>query len=187
MKKYFYRAVIFVLSILLTGCLTVFVPVDTPTPAPTAIVLATLPPPTKAVTATPTAIQPAPLCSVDPLVGACSVPSAAILSKSCVKKIPYTLVAFPPNSTFEIVEPGMTCKDEGVRGGQQNISCTGQQLYSYDLKICDPACSAPQLEADIGQCSEGYGYSAAAGCCWPTSTLEAGCVIFKVDIGFCPQ
>jgi hypothetical protein len=187
MKRYFYLESIFVLSIMLTGCVTVFVPVDTPTPAPTAIILATLPPPTSTPTAAPTKVQPAPICSVSPSAGVCTAPSAAMLSKSCVKKIPYTLVALSPGSTFEVVDSGITCKDEGLRGGQQQISCTGQQLYSYTLKVCDPVCAAVPLTTDLDRCSDGYGYSAEAGCCWPTSALEAGCVLYKVDIGFCPQ
>ena len=179
-----FRAVLF-LAFLLTGCITVFVPVDTPTPPPTTIILPTLPPPTQTLVSSPTSVPFAPLCSVDPLASACKPPTVSTLSKSCIKKIPYSLVALPPGSTFEIVEPGMTCKDEGLRGGQQQISCTGQQLFSYELKVCDSSCYAAHLEADTTQCQDGYGYSSAAGCCWPTSALEAGCVLYKVDIGAC--
>ena len=64
---------------------------------------------------------------------------------------------------------------------------TGQQLYSYELKVCNPACDAAPLVTDAKRCANGYGYSAAAGCCWPISTVETGCVIYKVDIGACLQ
>jgi len=185
MKGNFTLVSVFVLTFMLTGCVTVFVPVDTPTPAPTAIILATNLPPTETLVPPPTSVQFAPFCSVDPLAAACSSPSVAELSKACIKKVPYTLVALPPGATFEIVGTGMTCKDEGLRAGKRNISCTGQELTSYNLKVCDPACSAALLETDTGQCPEGYGYSAAAGCCWSVPTLKAGCVIYKVDIGGC--
>ena len=186
MKSKYLLASVFVLACLLTGCVTVFVPVDTPTPAPTAIIVATLPPPTRTPVASPTQFQFAQTCSADPLAEVCSRPSVGILSKSCIKKVPYVLLGLTPGSTFEVVSPGMTCKDEKVHGGVQQVSCTGQQLYSYELKVCDTACSTLQLETDTDQCPHGYGYSAAAGCCWPTSVLEAGCVIYKVDIGACP-
>lgn len=186
MKNYYYLLSVLVLSLMLTGCVTVFVPVDTPTPPPTAIILVTLPPPADTPTALPTKVQPAPICSVDPRAAACSAPTAEELSKSCIKKVPYTLLALSPSATFEVVEKGLTCKNEGLHAGQQQVSCSGQQLYSYDLKVCDPACSAPALVTGTGQCSDGYGYSASASCCWPTSALEPGCVIYKVDIGACP-
>ena len=177
-----------ILAHLLTGCITVFVPVVTPTPppTPTAIVIPTLPPsPTATIVPSPTAIQPAPVCSVDPFAGACTDPSLSGLSKSCIAKVPYTLVGISPGSTFEILDAGMTCRDEKVRGGVQQYSCTGEQLFSYEVKVCNAACGAQPLEMDSARCDAGYGYSAAAGCCWPTSALEAGCVIFKVDIGGC--
>lgn len=188
MKGKFFLVSVLVPAYLLTGCITVFVPVITPTPppTPTAIILPTLPPPpTATIVASPTTVQPAPVCSVDPFAGVCTVPSVSGLSKSCIAKIPYTLVGITPGSTFEILDEGMTCRDEKVRGGVQQYSCTGEQLYSYEVKVCNAACAAPSLQTDSARCAEGFGYSAAAGCCWSTSALEAGCVIYKVDIGGC--
>lgn len=185
MKGNFTLVSVFVLTFMLTGCVTVFVPVDTPTPAPTAIILSTNPPPTETLIPSPTSVQFAPFCSVDPLVTTCSAPKVKTLGKSCNKKIPYTLVALPPDATFEIVETGLTCKDEGLRAGERNISCTGQELVSFDLKVCNPACFAASLETDTGQCPDGYGYSSAAGCCWSASA-DTGCVTYQVDIGGCP-
>jgi hypothetical protein len=176
-----------IFAVLLTGCVTIFVPVDTPTPPPTAIIIQpTAPPPTETLVPTPTAIQLAPLCSVDPLAIACSAPKAATLSKSCIKKVPYTLMALSPGSSFETTEAGITCRDEGLRGGQQQISCTGQELISYELKVCNTTCSiAGLLETNSNKCPDGYGFSSEAGCCWPTSA-EVGCTTYKVDIGACP-
>ena len=178
------RTLLFLPVFLLAGCITVFVPVNTLTPPPTPIPLTTLSLPTKTLSASPTSIPQAPVCSADPLAGACSVPSAGTLSKSCIKKVPYTLVGISPGSSLEILDAGMTCKDEKVRAGVQQFSCTGQQLISYDIKVCNSTCTAA-LETGTGQCAEGYGYNAAAGCCWPVSDVEAGCIMYKVDIGGC--
>jgi hypothetical protein len=178
---------VFIFAFVLTGCITVFVPVETPTPPPTAIILPTNPqPPTETLVPSPTVVPFAPFCSVDPLAAACSAPKVETLSKSCIKKVPYTLVALPPGTTFETVS-GLTCKDEGLRAGEQNISCTGHELISYNLKVCNPACFVASLETNTSYCPAGYGYSSAAGCCSSLSELGDGCVVYKVDIGACPQ
>ncbi len=169
---------------LLAGCVTVFVTVEPPTPSPTSIILSTLPPPTDPVVASPSPAPFTPACRADPLVEACSAPTAGMLSKSCIKKIPYTLVGISPGATFEILDAGMTCKDEKVRGNAHQYSCTGRQLYSYHVRVCNPDCAAA-LAADSGQCPAGNGFSESAGCCWPLPAAEAGCVTYKVDIGGC--
>jgi hypothetical protein len=186
MKRNVCLVPVFILTFMLTGCITVFVPVETPTPAPTAIILSTNPPPTETLVPSPTSVQFAPFCSVDPLAATCSAPKVVTLGKSCIKKVPYTLVALPPAFTFETGGTDLICKDEGIRAGKQNVSCTGQQLVSYDLKVCNPACSSMSLEAGTDHCPDGYGYSSAAGCCLSTSALEDGCVVYKVNIGACP-
>lgn len=167
---------------LLAGCITVFVPVDTPVPPPTNIILPTVSP--LPLEPSPTSVSFAPSCRADPLVETCSVPQAGMFSKSCIKKVPYTLVGISPGSTFEVVDAGMTCKDEGLRGSAHQYSCTGQQLYSYHVKVCNPACSAA-LITDGAQCPDGYGFSESGGCCWPLPAPDDGCVIYKVDIGGC--
>lgn len=178
MKKALFLGGIFLSA--LTGCITVFVPVDTPTPFPTIIPLSTASPPP----ASPTALPFAPFCAADPLAGACSEPTIAILSKSCIKKIPYTLVGISPGSTLEVLDAGMTCKDEKERGRFHQYSCSGQQLHSYRIKVCNPACTA-LLTAESGQCPPGYGFNESANCCWPLGGADAGCVTYKVDIGGC--
>ncbi|MBV6396340.1 MAG: hypothetical protein HFACDABA_01938 [Anaerolineales bacterium] len=173
-------------SLLLTGCLTVFVPVETPTPTPTAQPTAagapTMPPITAA--APPTQAQSAPVCSVDPLVASCAAPQVEERSKYCVEKYPYVQFAVEPGVTFESLSPDMKCSDQGIRGGDQVIACTGQYLIAYDMKVCSAACSASALIVD-DRCAQGYGFSADAGCCWPLPTDDAGCVLVKVNIGAC--
>ena len=177
------------LSVLLSGCLTVFVPVATPMPGPTAIEFPTLAP-TSALplqTALPDSTQTlfSPMCAVDPLVSSCAAPAVEQRDKFCVKKYPYVLVAAPPGVTFEPASVGLKCTNEGIRGGDQIISCTGPDLLSYNLKICNAACSASLLDTASGKCPSGYGYAAKGGCCWPVPATDTGCILFKVDIGTC--
>ena len=185
MKQLLHALSMFVL-LLLTGCLTVFVPVSTPTPVSTALDLP-LPAPTVVIETAPpapTQNQLAPICSVDPLVTSCAVPNVEERDKYCVEKYPYVQFAMAPGMTFESLNPELKCSDQGIRGGDQVIACTGQPLYAYDIKICSASCSASALIVD-GRCTQGYGYSADAGCCWPLPTTDAGCILVKVNIGAC--
>jgi hypothetical protein len=187
MKTNLAPVVLFAIACLMIGC----VPVSAPTEIPTIVLVPTekshpiLPSSTSIILPSPTVVQEAPLCTTDPLAGTCSTPKVGTLSKFCVKKLPYTLLGIPPASTFQPMDPTLICKDEGIRGEVRQVSCTGQQLYSYEIKVCDANCSGAQLETGSDRCPDGYGYSAEADCCWLTSTLEPGCVIYKVDIGSC--
>ena len=172
----------------LSACSSVFVPVATPTLAPPPILPAATnpPPPIQPVVASPTTLQSAPMCTADPLAAVCTPPLVEERDKFCVKKIPYALLALPVGSTFQPAQAGLTCTDEGIRDGMQMVSCSGTRLYSYQLKVCNPACSAAApLTANASQCPAGYGYSAGANCCWPMPAPDAGCQLFKVDIGTC--
>lgn len=185
----FFALALLTLSVLLSGCLTVFVPVSTPTPGPTAIPLPTLAPTIASPleTALPASSQQpsAPMCAVDPLVTSCAAPAVEQRDKFCVKKYPYVLIAAPPGVTFEPATEGLKCTDEGLRGGDQIISCTGPELLSYNLKICNATCNASLLDTTSGKCAAGYGYSAEGGCCWPVPVNDSGCILFKVDVGTC--
>lgn len=188
MKRSILFSIFIVLSLLLSGCLSVFVPVDTPTPGPTALTFPTPAPTQDALqTALPqtTAVTSAAMCQVDPLVTSCSSPKTEIRDKFCVKKYPYVLVASQPGVTFEPASEGLKCTDEGLRGGEQIISCTGPELLSYNLKVCNATCSASLLDTASGKCPSGYGFSAEAGCCWPVPAQDSGCVLIKVDMGTC--
>ncbi len=191
MQKISLPVISLLVIVLLSSCLSVFVPVETAAPLQPTIALATNAPPSiqsvVPVTTLTTSAQSAPLCASDPIASACSAPLAEVRDKFCVQKIPYTQIALPVGTTFEPVGPLLICTDEGIRGGMQIITCRSPQInYSYDLKVCNSACSAASgLTVGTGQCSEGYGYSAANACCWPVPTTDAGCALFKVDIGTC--
>ena len=186
MKRHTFPAIFLILSILLTGCgLNVFESVPTATSAPTAIPLPTNLPPTDAPAPLgPGPTQSVPLCTVDPLISSCAVPKVEERDKYCVEKLPYVQFAMAPGVTFESLDPTLKCNDQGLRGGEQVIACTGQPLIAYDLKICNAACSPNALVADA-RCPENYGFSADAGCCYPMPADDAGCVIVKVNISAC--
>ena len=57
--------------------------------------------------------------------------------------------------------------------GKNVITCTGKELWTYELKLTNSACAANALATGTGQCQEGLGYDAAQNCCAPLTTAEA--------------
>jgi len=188
MKQKTFIAVL-LLALVLSGCqFSVFEPVPTSTlPPPTALPASTQAPTQEPLQtlAIPTDSPLASVCSVDPLISTCAVPKVEERDKYCVEKLPYVQFAMAPGVTFEPLSPELKCNDQGIRGGEQVIACTGQTLIAYDLKICNSACKGSSLVADPSKCADGFGFSPDAGCCWPMPTDDQGCVIVKANIGAC--
>ena len=83
----------------------------------------------------------------------------------------------------------MDCVDQMVED-EMRITChsvTSKELWSYDLKVCNGACSAsPSLQMGTDQCPEGYGFDTASQCCAaPEPASEASCITYQVDLGDC--
>ena len=145
------------------------VPVPTDTSTPVAV---TLPPPAL------------PVCSAEQAVTGCEAPVARELDRFCAKERPYTLYAFPPNTTVESITPNFTCNDEGIRKGNQQYSCTGTPAYTFLARVCNTACVAPVSE-DSEQCPRGYGINTANNCCVPVQNTVNGCVEMYLQVGVC--
>ncbi len=162
---------------------------------PTAEVLPTQPPPVIPPTQQPPPPQQefAPACQVT----ACTAP--AVTNKApeetyCVKKIPYVNVMAPAGTIFQPVpksgDPApLVCTDSGtVVNGLTVFSCRGAELWSYELKVTNPACGGgSNLQANSPQCQPGLGYDAANNCCAPITANDAGSVTITVDMGACPS
>jgi hypothetical protein len=131
--------------------------------------------------------QYAPAC---PATGSsCQAPEVEMLdNKYCVKKIPYAIMSVPAGTTYESLDPDLECQDQVHSDGSLRITCSsGEELWSYNLKLCSGSCSGAQLDMNSGQCQEGFGYDAANGCCAPAAQGgDAGCMVYQVDIGACP-
>ncbi len=163
-----------------TQPVTIIEPTITPTSAATVIpteTLVTVP----AVTLPPPAL---PICSPENSITGCEVSAPKELDRFCAKEKPYTLYAFPPGTSVESVTPDFTCKDEGVRGGNQQYSCTGLPSYRFRARICNSACVAP-VNQESEQCPRGYGVNTAHNCCVPVENSVNGCVEINLQIGVC--
>lgn len=164
-----------------------------PAPAPVEQPSATQPPAPAPLepTALPAPTQPqyAPFCETAPT--GCEAPTVEMLdNKFCVKKWPYAIMSVPAGSTYEPLDERLECQDQMHDDGNLRITCNdieGRQEYSYDLKVCNSACTAPALETGTGQCPDGYGYDSANLCCAaPAPSSGDGCTTYTVDLGTCP-
>ena len=95
----------------------------------------------------PTQPQYAPFCEAAP--AGCEAPTVEMLdNKYCIEKVPYAIMSVPAGTTYESLDPDMTCVDQMHSDGSLRVTChsvTSKQLWSYDLKVCNGACSAPAL------------------------------------------
>jgi hypothetical protein len=166
---------------------------ETETPLPTAqpTETATLPPlPTEtAIPATPTVVF-APVCEpgaalVSTPVG-CQLPIAEERSTFCTSKVPYNLIVMNEGTTYQVLNEGFRCLDEGVSDGKQRISCTGPMSTGFQLRVCDPACAIPTVQAELTQCPQGYIFDTVQGCCTQElQPVEQGCIVLSLGTKSC--
>ncbi len=134
----------------------------------------------------PVAGYQAPICAAS---ATCAALDAVQIPLSCVKKVPYTNVLVPVGSTFEVLDESgsFVCLDTGVVvNGKEVITCHGTQLYSFQLRLSNPACAGTDLQTGTGQCDVGYGYHVTQKCCAPVSVGSEGSTVVTVNLGACP-
>jgi serine/threonine protein kinase len=160
-------------------------------PSPTAIptkIQTEIPTETPTATLIPTPVPVTEVASPLPFAPACSsgiaIPTPIVkeTNKACVKKIPYTLVSIPEGATFESLNPDLSCLVETTSNGKTIISCGGQQLFSYKLKVCAPPVVS---SVDSGKCAQGEIFESTNQCCLVPPADGAGCTIFQVDLRSC--
>ncbi len=128
----------------------------------------------------------APICQASQT---CAALDAEQIPLSCVKKVPYTNVLVPVGSTFEVVDQSgdFVCLDTGVvANGKEVITCHGTELYSFQLRLTNTACSGATLKTGTGQCDDGYGFDTEQKCCAPVGADTANSTIVTVNLGACP-
>ena len=149
---------------------------STPSEVPTEEIIPTLVPATESVAS---ALPFAPACAAGIVI---PTPDVKETNKACVTKIPYTAISIPEGATFESLSPKLTCAMETTSNGRTIISCTGQQLFSYDLKVCVPPVVSSE---DSGKCTQDSIFDSTNRSCIAPPPNGAGCTIFKVDLRSC--
>lgn len=111
------------------------------------------------------------------------------LDTYCVKKIPYINILVDPGTTFEVLDRSgnYACADSGQKvDGKTVLTCTGKELFSFNLKLTNPKCSDGDLVTGTGQCQDGFGFDATRACCAAIAGSGAGSVTIEVNMGACP-
>ena len=164
---------------------------ETPLPTPSLAETATLsPPPTETlVPFTPTP-EFAPVCEPDaasiPTPADCQLPIAEQSSIFCTNKIPYNLILINEGATYEVLSEGFQCTDAGINNGKKIVTCTGLMGSSFELKVCDPACAVPTVQAEITQCPQSYIYDNLRGCCTQElGPVDQNCMILNLATRSC--
>lgn len=73
----------------------------------------------------------------------------------CVEKIPYQNISVDPGTTFEALDPKgeLKCQDSGtVVDGKNILTCTGKQLWTYDLKLTGSSGGSTTIKVNMGAC-----------------------------------
>jgi hypothetical protein len=74
----------------------------------------------------------------------------------CVTKIPYQNLFLDPAITFEPQDPSgeLKCADSGTDvDGKNVITCTGKELWTYELKLTDTSnSSSTVIKVNMGAC-----------------------------------
>ena len=73
----------------------------------------------------------------------------------CVQKIPYQNISVEPGTTFEALDPKgeLKCQDSGtVVDGKTVLTCTGKQLWTYDLKLTSSSGGSKTIKVNMGAC-----------------------------------
>lgn len=159
----------------------VTVPTETATPIST---------PTEFVapaTATP---EFAPLCEPGaasvPTPSTCQLPIAEEGDAFCTKKVPYNLILLNAGATYEVLNEGFVCSDAGIINGKQALTCTGPMASPFRVKVCDPACAVPTVQAELTQCPQDYFYNNQQGCCSQELLLvDQNCELLTLETKSC--
>lgn len=100
--------------------------------------------------AAPTAAPAAAPAQVTTLV----FPDTVASETYCVQKAPYQNILLDQGATFESLDPKgeLKCVDSGTDvDGKNVITCTGKELWTYDLKITTAEGSGT-MKVNIGAC-----------------------------------
>ena len=103
---------------------------------------------------------PQPSGNQAPAAAAPAVPPAVKDTEAsetyCVEKIPYQNISVDPGTTFEALDPKgeLKCQDSGtVVNGKTVLTCSGKQLWTYDLKLTSSSGGSKTIKVNMGACA----------------------------------
>lgn len=194
MKRYLQPGILpsLILIGIATGCNLPFFPASN-TATPTATITETPAPVSSPTASGPTATPTpklAPICaqeqpsSLPP--STCRAPIAEETSLFCTKKSPYNLLLVNAGATYEVLTRGFRCSNEGMKDDRQIVTCTGPMALPFEVRVCDPACAVPTVQAETTLCPQGHAFDYLLGCCTPNlPTLQPNCEVLKLKTKSC--
>ncbi|HAV78656.1 MAG TPA: hypothetical protein DCX53_15010 [Anaerolineae bacterium] len=105
-------------------------------------------------------------------------------NRACVNRLPYTTIAVPKGTTYEVLTEEFKCSPAGENDGKDLVVCTGKPLFSFEIKFCNPTI-LPELTMSSDRCEPGAGFDEANQCCVMVPEEDAGCVIYKTGTTGC--
>ena len=110
-----------------------------------------------------------------PSASTCELPEIGVQRNYCEGRVGYATITIPEGATYRIPTPGYTCSD-AIVNGERLVTCSGPDLSSGKLTICNPACGgAPDETGAPVVCDPGYNLdSSSAACIYAPVALEAG-------------
>lgn len=116
----------------------------------------------------------------------CQLPVAEQGSAFCTKKTPYNLILMNEGATHEVWSEHIRCSDAGMKDGRQMLTCTGPLAKSFEVRVCDPGCAVPMVQAEITKCPQDYTYNPFQGCCSQEPLpIDQSCVLLKLKTKSC--
>jgi len=99
----------------------------------------------------------------------------------CAGGVGYATITIPDGATYRITTPGYKCSD-AIVNGERLVTCSGPDLSSGKLTVCNPACGgAPSETGAPVVCDPGYDLDASTvACMYSPVGLEAeasGCPV----------
>ena len=111
-------------------------------------------------------------------------------NRVCTNRLPYTTYSIPKGTTYEVLDEGFKCSPAGESDGNDLIICTGKELFTFKLKLCNPI-NIPKLDMESDRCPLNAGYDETNQCCAAPppenggGSGDAACIIFKAGTTGC--
>ncbi|MCC7117019.1 MAG: hypothetical protein IT310_00725 [Anaerolineales bacterium] len=82
-----------------------------------------------------------------------NVPDTVANETYCVQKIPYQNILLDPGTTFQSADSELKCADSGTDvDGKDVITCTGKELWTYDLTLSNASGASSTIKVNMGGC-----------------------------------
>jgi hypothetical protein len=88
-----------------------------------------------------------------------------VVRNYCERRLGFATITIPDAASYRITTPGFQCSD-AIVNGERLVTCSGPDLSSGKLSVCNDACTGAPSETDAPVvCDPGYDLEPSAGTC----------------------